>query len=146
MGTNTKLRPVYNSGVNTAAMLIEACLFWQVKQMVRSEEFKSMTSRVGPEAKQRRVWEVLDSAAGLPPPPLRSAYSSRSPSSRQVLPISALILYPVPFSCCPQSAAPALVNQVIDMLQLPLPLLPTGTANCQSLPFTLYLIPLLVLP
>ena len=68
-------------------MLTESCLIWQVKQMVRSEEFKSMTSRVGAEAKQRRVWEVLDSAAGLPPPPLRSAYSSRSPSSRQVITI-----------------------------------------------------------
>ena len=44
-----------------------------------------MVSRVGVEAKQRRVWEVVDSAAGLPPPPLRSAYTSRSPSSRQVL-------------------------------------------------------------
>ena len=64
----------------------------QVKQMVRSEEFKGMASRVGAEAKQRRVWEVVDSAAGLPPPPLRSAYTSRSPSSRQVLLLQLLVL------------------------------------------------------
>ena len=48
------------------------------------EELKGMVGRVAGEAKQRKVWEVLDSAAGPPPLPLKSAYSSRSPSSRQV--------------------------------------------------------------
>ena len=57
---------------------------WQVKEMVRTEELKGMVGRVGGDARQRKVWEVLDSAAGLPPLPLKSAYSSRSPSSRQV--------------------------------------------------------------
>ena len=52
--------------------------------MVRTEELKGMVGRVGGEPKQRKVWEVLDSAAGPPPLPLKSAYSSRSPSSRQV--------------------------------------------------------------
>lgn len=53
--------------------------------MVRMEELKGMVGRIGGgEAKQRKVWEVLDSAAGPPPLPLKSAYSSRSPSSRQV--------------------------------------------------------------
>lgn len=56
----------------------------QVKEMVRTEELKGMVGRVGGEARQRKVWEVLDSAAGPPPLPLKSAYSSRSPSSRQV--------------------------------------------------------------
>ena len=56
----------------------------QVKEMVRTEELKGMIGRVGGEAKQRKVWEVLDSPAGPPPLPLKSAYSSRSPSSRQV--------------------------------------------------------------
>ena len=57
---------------------------WQVKEMVRTEELKGMVGRVGGDAKQRKVWEVLDSPAGPPPLPLKSAYSSRSPSSRQV--------------------------------------------------------------
>ena len=48
------------------------------------EDLKGMVGRVAGEAKQRKVWEVLDSAAGPPPLPLKSAYSSRSPSSRQV--------------------------------------------------------------
>jgi len=52
--------------------------------MIRMEELKGMVGRVGGDAKQRKVWEVLDSAAGPPPLPLKSAYSSRSPSSRQV--------------------------------------------------------------
>ena len=52
--------------------------------MVRMDELKSLIGRVGADAKQRKVWEVLDSAAGPPPLPLKSAYSSRSPSSRQV--------------------------------------------------------------
>ena len=50
------------------------------------DELKGMVGRVGADAKQRKVWEVLDSAAGAPPLPLKSAYSSRSPSSRQVRP------------------------------------------------------------
>ncbi|KAL3145388.1 hypothetical protein ABBQ38_001638 [Trebouxia sp. C0009 RCD-2024] len=59
-------------------------IIWQVKDMVRMEELKGMVGRIGGgEAKQRKVWEVLDSAAGPPPLPLKSAYSSRSPSSRQ---------------------------------------------------------------
>ncbi|KAL0049660.1 hypothetical protein WJX82_007087 [Trebouxia sp. C0006] len=60
-------------------------IIWQVKEMIRMEELKGMVGRVGGEAKQRKVWEVLDSAAGPPPLPLKSAYSSRSPSSRQGL-------------------------------------------------------------
>lgn len=56
----------------------------QVRQLVRADEFKGLASRVGGEVKQRKVWEVLDNAGGPPPLPLRSAYSSRSPSSRQV--------------------------------------------------------------
>ena len=58
----------------------------QMKEMVRMDELKGMVGRVGADAKQRKVWEVLDSAAGAPPLPLKSAYSSRSPSSRQVRP------------------------------------------------------------
>ncbi|KAL0024777.1 hypothetical protein WJX79_006104 [Trebouxia sp. C0005] len=60
-------------------------IIWQVKEMIRMEELKGMVGRVGGDAKQRKVWEVLDSASGPPPLPLKSAYSSRSPSSRQGL-------------------------------------------------------------
>lgn len=70
----------------------DGSLLLQVKEMVRMDELKSLIGRVGADAKQRKVWEVLDSAAGPPPLPLKSAYSSRSPSSRQV---ACLILDPV---------------------------------------------------
>ena len=51
-------------------------LIWAVRGLVPGEELKRLAARAGPESKQRKVWEVLDSA-GPPPPPLKSAYSAR---------------------------------------------------------------------
>ncbi len=51
-------------------------LIWAVRGLVSGEELKRLAARAGPDSKQRKVWEVLDSA-GPPPPPLKAASSAR---------------------------------------------------------------------
>eukprot|EP00891_Asterochloris_glomerata_P001321 jgi/Astpho2/1321/e_gw1.00024.62.1_t len=55
-------------------------LIWAVRGLVSGEELKRLAARAGPDRKQRKVWEVLDSA-GPPPPPLKAASSARQQGS-----------------------------------------------------------------